>query len=149
MAMDLLRFCHYTEAEFGEVPGRDARQRWYLCKPGAKAFPHEHAFGSPVWEPARDDWTDGPGVKWPPVKFSRLHIPSPDGQEFHGKPEWYKTGIPEDVILNPALHENPVCPGYEQAPLVEGSGKVGTGRRQPIVGGTYYLLFAVRYLPIP
>lgn len=118
MAMDMLRSCAIQRAEFGQERGTVAQLRWFLCKPGAKAFAGFHAFGSPVWEPQPYEWTQGPGIFEPLDNWSRNHIPCPDGQEFHGEADWFLNGIPTSVLKNPTPWERPECVGYAMTALI-------------------------------
>lgn len=112
MAMDVLRSGHTTTARVGSDNQTSTTLKWYRCQPGAKAFPGFHAFGNPVWEPHVDDWTAGPGVDWPPVKWSATAAAfPPPGLEFHGLREWYEKGIPQSVLDAPADYERESCFG--------------------------------------
>ena len=107
--MDVLRSAHVTTARVGSDNATEASLKWYRCAEGAKAFPHFHAFGNPVWEPHKDDWIRGPGVEYPPEKWVSSIIDAPPGQEFHGKKEWYEKGLPQAILDNPEPHATPPC----------------------------------------
>lgn len=134
--MDMLRSCMVSYAELGVQRGHRHKIRWFLCKPGAKAFPAWNAIVSPVWEPQPYEWTKGPGVEEDPVGWSPNHIPCPPGQEFHGEAEWYASGIPEDVWANPGPHEHPVCPGYLKRFRVEAKGSLKFRKPGPAIQGS-------------
>lgn len=109
MAMDVLRSAHTVPARVGSDNEAESQLRWYKCKPGAKAFPGFHAFGSAVWEPHPDEWTQGPGVKTGPLAWAKKDIVTPPGIEYHGQMEWYQKGIPQSVLDNPEPHKSPTC----------------------------------------
>lgn len=107
--MDVLRSAHVTRARVGSDNGREAELRWYKCAPGAKAFPAFHAFGSPVWEPFPDEWTQGPGVYLEPLRWVTSRLEAPPGTEYHGRAEWYLKGIPQAILDHPDGHTTPPC----------------------------------------
>jgi len=107
--MDVLRSAHETKARVGSDNETEATLRWYRCAEGAKAYPGWHAFGNPVWEPFKDEWTEGPGVIDPPLKWVPSVIDAPPGTEFHGKKEWFEKGIPQSILDNPEPHKTPPC----------------------------------------
>lgn len=107
--MDVLRSAHATNARVGSDNLTESKIRWYKCKPGAKAFPGFHAFGSPVWEPHPDEWTQGPGVFAEPLTWTPKDIQAPPGTEFHGLKEWYERGIPQAVFDKPLPFKREPC----------------------------------------
>lgn len=107
--MDVLRSARIDTAWVGSDNDTTSEIRWYKCAEGAKAFPHFHAFGSPVWEPHPDEWTQGPGVETEPVKWVPSAIDAPPGQEYHGQKEWYERGLPQAVLDNPEVHGRAPC----------------------------------------
>jgi hypothetical protein len=109
MAMDVLRSGRVDRAWIGSDNPTVAEIRWYKCSEGAKVFPTFHAFGSPVWEPDPDEWTQGPGVETEPVRWAPKDILAPPGQEYHGPLSWYQEGIPQTVFENPAPWEHELC----------------------------------------
>ena len=121
--MDVLRSARVDTAWVGSDNDTTAQIRWYKCAEGAKAFPHFHAFGSPVWEPHPDDWTEGPGIETEPVRWAPSVIDATPGQEFHGKQEWYEKGIPRAVLDDPSPHAQPPC----IVPVVEVRGGLRAG----------------------
>lgn len=109
MVMDVLRSAHKVSATVSADGLTKTKIRWYKAKPGAKAFPGFHSFGSAVWEPHPDEWTQGPGVESFPLEWAPKDIPAPPGREFHGRQEWYERGIPRDVLDNPEPWLTPPC----------------------------------------
>lgn len=107
--MDVLRSAHTVPALVGSDNDAESHIRWYRCKPGAQAFPGFHAFGSGVWEPDPEEWTQGPGVKSFPLTWKPSGILAPPGTEFHGREEWYERGIPQSVLDDPEGHTSPSC----------------------------------------
>lgn len=131
--MDCLRSARVDTAWVGSDNPTQAEIRWYKCAEGANAFPTFHAFGSPVWEPDPDEWTQGPGVETEPVRWAPKDIPAPPGQEFHGSLEWYQKGIPQAVLDNPGPWEHPPCVVPRVIP--EGGLKLGGRAMIPASGG--------------
>jgi hypothetical protein len=109
MAMDVLRTGCRMNAWVGSDNDEQVELRWYKCAEGAKAFPHFHAFGSPMWEPDTVEWTEGPGVDRLPLTWVPKDIAAPPGQEFHGPVSWYQKGIPQAVLDNPEPWEHEPC----------------------------------------
>lgn len=124
--MDFLRSAHRVPAVVSADGQTSTKIRWYKCKPGAKAFPGFHAFGSAIWEPHPDEWTEGPGVKSFPLEWRPAGIRAPAGTEFHGQQEWYEKGIPREVLDDPEPHKRPPC---IPAPIPFGV-RVGLGVRR-------------------
>lgn len=131
--MDVLRSAHTTTAWVGADNDRQAEIRWYKCAEGAKAFPHFHAFGNPVWEPFPDEWTDGPGVEMEPIKWVKKDIDPPAGDHFHGDPSWYEKGIPQAVFDNPTPYEKTPCVRWPVVPV--GGLRLGGRAMIPPAGG--------------
>lgn len=107
--MDFLRSAHRVPAVVSADGQTSTKIRWYKCKPGAKAFPGFHAFGSAIWEPHPDEWTQGPGVEVGPLEWRPSGINAPPGREFHGQQEWFEKGIPREVLDNPEPRMRPPC----------------------------------------
>lgn len=92
--MDFLRVFGTQEVRY--IQGLNATQkiRWYKAADGAKVFPHEHAFGFPVWDgdhynPEPEIGTQGNRLKW-----SQGTNPGLTGQHFEGNAEWFLRGVP-------------------------------------------------------
>lgn len=102
MAVDVLRACRITRVR--AIRGSDQlfRLRWYKCAEGAQALPLYTCFGSSVWEDDRIPFVGCGEVELAEHRGSRL-LPTPAGDHFHGDPDWFLDGVPEEVYLNPPL----------------------------------------------
>lgn len=108
--MDMLRSARVDTAWVGSDNPTQVEIRWYKCHEGAKVFPTFHAFGSPVWEPDADSWTEGPGVEKDAVRWVPKDIEPPAGQDYHGELSWYQKGIPQSVLDDPEPWGHEPCP---------------------------------------
>jgi hypothetical protein len=134
MVMDVIRSCSVESALFGENSDLPGPLRWYRCKPGAKAFPHWHAFGHIAWEPHPDEWTAGPGIEQWPRRWSRDLANKPDGSHFHGKPEYFLQGIPQQVYDETAPLDPHPCFSPAVVDLGTWFGNFRGGKSQEIEG---------------
>lgn len=123
MAFDVLRTYHVVDAKIDERGTITKRIKWKPCKPGAKAFPGWHSYGSPVWEPHPEDWTSGPGIETGPLTYHNGKGYVPPGQEFHGPKEWFETGIPSSEIAA-LTHDSPTGTCWPPVEAIESQGKV-------------------------
>ena len=131
--MDVLRSARVDRAWIGSDNDTTAEVRWYKCREGAKPFPHFHAFGSPVWEPFPDEWTQGPGIETEPLRWASSKLNAPPGQEYHGELSWYQKGIPQAVLDDPEPHSHPPCVREPVVPV--GGLRIGGRASLPVVGG--------------
>lgn len=115
--MDVLRSFHATQTYVDEARTVKSWVRWYPAKPGAKPFPQQHAFGSPVWEPDRGEFEVGPSCLLDGLQYRSKRFAAPNGQHFHGELEWFQSGLPSEVLSNLQAYQRPECIGYEK-PLV-------------------------------
>jgi hypothetical protein len=60
--MDVIRYASEQPAYFFNNSDETATLRWFAASPGARAFPTNHAFGSPVWDGDYGQAYVGPGI---------------------------------------------------------------------------------------
>lgn len=119
--MDYLRSGYRTRARL--IQGSEATGfiRWFKAQPGAKVFPHQHAFGSLVWEGDHQQHWEGPGETSRTRSWSKSAGPPLPGTHFHGAASWFLFGVPPSVLATPA----PVYQCDRAAQLPEGGGAGG------------------------
>jgi hypothetical protein len=106
MVTDILR-CHYLGRVTGLVVGDQVYEvRWYPTAPGAKALPLYTAFASAVWEPDTFDGFEGPGELHGRNEWRGKKYKAPPGDHFHGLPEWFLDGLPQEVYDGPIIERD-------------------------------------------
>jgi len=111
--MDFLRTMYRRRARI-TAGGSLVTLRWFPVRPAAKLFPHPHAFGSLLWrsldnqpgcvsgqDPAPP--ADPPGIGEAEWAFTTIRPQNPGylGQCFVGEAEWYRSGVPAQILAEP------------------------------------------------
>lgn len=70
--------------------------RWFKCAPGAKVFPHRHAFAAMYFEGDYNQDFQGPGLFNRDFENVKPTNPGYPGTHFEGDPRWFLHGIPPE-----------------------------------------------------
>ena len=111
--MDFLRTMYRRRARI-TAGGSLVTLRWFPVRPAAKLFPHPHAFGSLLWRsldnqpgcvsgPDPAPPADPPGIGEAEWAFTTIRPQNPGylGQCFVGEAEWYRSGVPAQILAEP------------------------------------------------
>lgn len=148
MVMDFLRSCSRQKISFVENdPSTQVPAIWYYAAPTAKAFPTEHAFGSPVWDSVHPTVTTlGFDATKPRSYYNGRRINTSDGTSFAGPASFFQIGCPAPALLPRGVGDTPVecldppfglVTGGLCLPTVPARGGLRTGgfSTQPIIPG--------------
>jgi hypothetical protein len=107
--MDLLRSCSSQLIRFVKGdPTQTALATWYRCKPGAKAFPGIHSFGSPVWDQERNLETQiGFQATSARTYYDGRRKNTSDGTNFAGPAKFFVEGADSPALLLRGVNDTP------------------------------------------
>lgn len=134
MVVDELRSFHLAPCRMLLGSGEVIWVRWYRARDDALPLPFPSAFASAVWITDYEEDSPPVGMQGPPpsawgkipsaYRWRPGAYPAPPGRHWHGKPEWFLTGlppeelgrgVPDDVCGEPAMfgqvHAQPVAHG--------------------------------------
>ena len=98
MWFDRLRYLYTTRARVIRGSDEEIEIRWKWAPPGAKPFPGSHIFGSQIFQdyPKRD--LGGLGEVYGTLRHAKSITSPYAGQRVEGDPEWYRLGLPPEVL---------------------------------------------------
>lgn len=94
MVMDYLRSCYSASFRPYADSAIEGKVYWFRAAPGAKRFPHAHAYGSNVWEDQTGEQKQGVGEVGFTRRWRSCRNPDLAGDHFEGPADWLLNGVP-------------------------------------------------------